>query len=121
MRILVHNVLVCHAKSCRSTANTATDSHASNFPLRLADVELSHESTEYNPDFLRHQIPLLQWPAIHTAAFQLGNTKVPETLPEGWEQNEDFLMDMHQFLLEVNFFFFLSLFNASCLYHLVDD
>ncbi|KAI8824661.1 hypothetical protein BJ741DRAFT_633113 [Chytriomyces cf. hyalinus JEL632] len=46
MRLLTHNMLMCHVKGC------STD----NFPLRIEDAEMEQVEVEFNEDFCRRLI-----------------------------------------------------------------
>ena len=58
MRLITHNMLQCHVKGCNKD----------NFPLRLEEVEMEKEESEFNPDFIRHMIPKLDWNALRGTA-----------------------------------------------------
>jgi multifunctional methyltransferase subunit TRM112 len=63
MRLLTHNLLSCHARTCVQTSN--------NFPLAFKDVQLELIEAEYNEAFLRGFIPKIHWPALVAAARQV--------------------------------------------------
>ena len=73
MRLLTHNLLACHAKTCGASSN--------NFPLALRNVQLELIEAEFSPDFLRGFLPKLDWTALVTTARQLGDTSLPDAQP----------------------------------------
>ncbi|KAJ7678517.1 hypothetical protein B0H17DRAFT_1015515 [Mycena rosella] len=90
VRLITHNLLACHVKGCTSN----------NFPLEFKDVQVVLRDSEFNPDFLRGFIPKIEWPALTGAARQLGDTSLPDQLPE--MQDDDFLKVLHHVLLEIH-------------------
>ncbi|KAJ7086073.1 hypothetical protein B0H15DRAFT_782446 [Mycena belliarum] len=90
VRLITHNLLACHVKGC--TAN--------NFPLEFKDVQVVLRESEFNPDFLRGFIPKIDWAALTGAARQLGDTSLPDQLPEMLD--DDFLKTLHHVLLEIH-------------------
>ncbi|KAJ7242788.1 hypothetical protein B0H12DRAFT_844851 [Mycena haematopus] len=90
VRLITHNLLACHVKGCTSN----------NFPLELKDVQVVLRESEFNPDFLRGFIPKLEWPALVGAARELGDTSLPDQLPEMLD--DDFLKTLHHVLLEIH-------------------
>ncbi|KAI8831755.1 hypothetical protein BJ741DRAFT_616003 [Chytriomyces cf. hyalinus JEL632] len=88
MRLLTHNMLMCHVKGC------STD----NFPLRIEDAEMEQVEVEFNEDFCRRLINKIDWPAFVQTAFALGLDQLPATLPE--DLNEEFLQRIHKLALE---------------------
>lgn len=95
MRLLTHNLLACHARSCTQTSN--------NFPLQCKQVKLELQETEYNEAFLRGFLPKLDWPALVSTARELGDTSLPETSPDINDPmlDEEVLKSLHRVLLEV--------------------
>ncbi|KAJ7454800.1 hypothetical protein FB451DRAFT_1279433 [Mycena latifolia] len=90
VRLITHNLLACHVKGCTSN----------NFPLEFKDVQVVLRESEFNPDFLRGFIPKIEWPALTGAARQLGDTSLPDQLPEMLD--DDFLKALHHVLLEIH-------------------
>ncbi|KAJ7039574.1 hypothetical protein C8F04DRAFT_1085735 [Mycena alexandri] len=90
VRLITHNLLACHVKGCTSN----------NFPLEFKDVQVVLRESEFNPDFLRGFIPKLEWPALVGAARELGDTSLPDQLPEMLD--DDFLKTLHHVLLEIH-------------------
>ncbi|KAJ7722754.1 hypothetical protein DFH07DRAFT_759822 [Mycena maculata] len=90
VRLITHNLLACHVKGCTSN----------NFPLEFKDVQVVLRESEFNPDFLRGFIPKIEWSALIGAARELGDTSLPDQLPEMLD--DDFLKTLHHVLLEIH-------------------
>ncbi|KAJ7056577.1 Trm112p-domain-containing protein [Mycena amicta] len=90
VRLITHNLLACHAKGCNSN----------NFPLAFKDVQIALRESEFNADFLRGFMPKIEWPALLSAARQLGDTSLPDQLPEMLD--DDFLKTLHHVLFEIH-------------------
>jgi multifunctional methyltransferase subunit TRM112 len=65
VRLLTHNLLACHAKSCVGSPTA--------FPLAFKDASVAVREAEFNPDFLRGFIPRVEWGALVAAARQVRN------------------------------------------------
>lgn len=121
MRLLTHNLLACHARTCNAPTN---------FPLQFKDcTRLEVVEAEYNADFLMGFRSKLDWKALVSAAkevrklcrlrkcrrnsdteLQLGDTSLPEEEPASLTQepaaddefmDDDVLKKLHHVLLEV--------------------
>jgi hypothetical protein len=57
MRLLTHNMLMCNVKGCSTN----------NFPLQLKATSIQKEESEFNPDFVKHMLPKLDYNALVTA------------------------------------------------------
>ncbi|KAJ7220065.1 hypothetical protein GGX14DRAFT_585348, partial [Mycena pura] len=90
VRLITHNLLACHVKGCTSN----------NFPLQFKDAQVVVRESEYNPDFLRGFISKIDWPALTGAARGLGDTSLPDQMPE--MPDDDFLKALHHVLLEIH-------------------
>ncbi|KAK9818325.1 hypothetical protein WJX72_010604 [[Myrmecia] bisecta] len=90
MKLLTHNMLSCHIKGVTN-----------GFPFKIEATEVSETEADYDPDFLRHIFPRLQWPALKEGAESLGVTGLPDEVTEELLQDEDFLKAFHHALLEV--------------------
>lgn len=63
MRLITHNLLACHVKTCKAP---------SNFPLRFVDcTKVEVQESEFNAEFLRNFLPKLDWPALVNATRQV--------------------------------------------------
>ncbi|KAN0064529.1 hypothetical protein ACQY0O_002157 [Thecaphora frezii] len=96
MRLLTHNLLACHAKTCATTSN--------NFPLILKDVQLEQIEAEENEQFIRGFLPKLEWNALVSTARALGDTSLPDKGPDPSEPmlDEELLRKLHHVLLEIH-------------------
>ncbi|KAI4522338.1 hypothetical protein EV122DRAFT_225338 [Schizophyllum commune] len=90
VRLITHNLLACHVKGCTSN----------NFPLRFSDVQIELRDAEFNPDFLRGFLPKIEWQALVDAAKELGDTSLPNEIPE--MMDDEFLQALHHVLLEIH-------------------
>lgn len=63
VRLITHNLLACHAKSCISSP--------ANFPLVFQDAAVEIHEAEFNPDFMRGFLPKIEWRALVSAARQV--------------------------------------------------
>eukprot|EP01111_Echinosteliopsis_oligospora_P009156 TRINITY_DN2636_c0_g1_i1.p1 TRINITY_DN2636_c0_g1~~TRINITY_DN2636_c0_g1_i1.p1 ORF type:complete len:123 (+),score=18.07 TRINITY_DN2636_c0_g1_i1:199-567(+) len=90
MKILTHNMIMCNKKGCSEN----------NFPLKIVATVVDKQEIEFQPDFIKRLITNLSWPGIVSAAKDL-NFPIPEELPEGAAQDENFLKNLHEVLNEV--------------------
>lgn len=58
MRILTHNMLVCNSKACNMHG----------FPLKITPMKIDTEESEFNPDFITHMLPKIDWAGVLSAA-----------------------------------------------------
>ena len=61
MKLLTHNMLQCHIKGVKN-----------GYPFRIEAEKVEVREVDYDPDFLRHIFPRLDWPALREAAAALG-------------------------------------------------
>ncbi|PWN40490.1 Trm112p-domain-containing protein [Ceraceosorus guamensis] len=96
MRLLTHNLLACHAKSCVSTSN--------NFPLSFKEVQLELIEADFNEPFLRGFLNKVDWNALVVASRQLGDASLPEKGPDPTDPMIDgeTLKALHHVLLEIH-------------------
>ncbi|KAL7411148.1 hypothetical protein BDY24DRAFT_410288 [Mrakia frigida] len=93
MRLITHNILACHVKSC----------NANNFPLLLSNVEIEIREAEYNEDFLKGFWPKIEWSALVDTAKTLGDTSLPEEAPDpSVAPPEAVLKALHHVLMEIH-------------------
>ena len=93
MKLLTHNMLQCHIKGVRN-----------GYPFKIeAQTVVTHEM-DYDPDFLRHVFPRIEWAALREAAQAMGAGEgLPEAVTEAMlEGDEAFLKAFHHALLEVH-------------------
>ncbi|SNX84607.1 related to TRM112 - subunit of tRNA methyltransferase complex [Melanopsichium pennsylvanicum] len=96
MRLLTHNLLACHAKTCQTTSN--------NFPLILKDVQLEIIQADSNEIFIKGFLPKLDWPALVKTARSLGDTTLPDVGPDPSQpfDNKELIAALHRVLLEIH-------------------
>eukprot|EP00123_Amoebidium_parasiticum_P019684 comp30130_c0_seq1/m.47233 comp30130_c0_seq1/g.47233 ORF comp30130_c0_seq1/g.47233 comp30130_c0_seq1/m.47233 type:complete len:124 (-) comp30130_c0_seq1:51-422(-) len=90
MKLLTHNMLQCHVKSCDKN----------NFPLRLEVTTVETQEAEFKPIFLKHVLSKLDWPALLVAAKQVGIENLPSEPPAPEDLSDDFLQLLHTAILE---------------------
>ncbi|XP_012695957.1 multifunctional methyltransferase subunit TRM112-like protein [Clupea harengus] len=91
MKLLTHNMLTSHVKGVTK-----------GYPLLIKATEVKVNEVEFNPQFISRMIPKLEWSAFIQAAEGLGHLQnLPSTVVPEFENNEDFLRDVHKVLLEV--------------------
>ena len=57
---------------------------------------------DFNPEFIARVIPRLDWPVVIEAAFTLGQAgELPQSLPDNFDKDQDFLKKAHHVLMEV--------------------
>eukprot|EP00958_Prasinococcus_capsulatus_P027431 scaffold5536_cov359-Prasinococcus_capsulatus_cf.AAC.2 len=59
MRLLTHNMLTCHVKGVKN-----------GYPLKIEAEQLEEKEADFNPDFLKHIFPKINWEAFMEAARQ---------------------------------------------------
>ncbi|PWN90235.1 Trm112p-domain-containing protein [Acaromyces ingoldii] len=100
MRLITHNLLACHARTCTQTSN--------NFPLRFEQItKLELIEADFNEAFVRGFLPKVDWDALVSAARSLGSD-VGEGLPKSAPDLDDPMLDqellkkVHHVLLEMH-------------------
>ena len=72
MRLLTHNQLICVRRSCTN-----------NYPLDVEAKSLEREATDFNPDFIFHLLPTIDYSVLHKTAVKLGiSSTLPPELPQ---------------------------------------
>ncbi|KAI9347795.1 hypothetical protein DFJ73DRAFT_836381 [Zopfochytrium polystomum] len=89
MRLITHNMLMCHAKGCGAPGG---------FPLKIEEAELQEIDADYNEVFLRRILTRIDWPALVETAFSLGVDQLPAVPPES--PDDALLRRVHHILLE---------------------
>ncbi|CAI5725987.1 unnamed protein product [Hyaloperonospora brassicae] len=108
MRLLTHNMLVCHVKACADTAGRVTDGRPLNFPLSIApemDGVVVLE-TQYSKKFMLHIMRSIDYSALCYTTKELNHPDVP-ILPEqisidDLAEQEDLLKLIHRVLFDTN-------------------
>ncbi|PNW74729.1 hypothetical protein CHLRE_12g512550v5 [Chlamydomonas reinhardtii] len=91
MKLLTHNMLSCHIKNVRN-----------GYPFLIEVVKVSEHEADFDPDFLKHIFPRINWPAFLQGAQSLGCREgLPEEAAESMLEDEGFLKRFHHALLEV--------------------
>ncbi|CAL8469001.1 g8542 [Coccomyxa elongata] len=90
MKLLTHNMLSCHIKGVQN-----------GFPFKIDPVKVQEVDADYDPDFLRHIFPRLEWKALCEAAATMGAPGLPEEVTEEMLQDDEFLRSFHHALLEL--------------------
>ncbi|EFJ31288.1 hypothetical protein SELMODRAFT_438712 [Selaginella moellendorffii] len=91
MRLLTHNMLSCNIKGV-----------SKGFPLGIEVAKLETKTVEFNPQFLRHSFPKIEWKAFQEAAKTLGVNDLPEQVEPSMLDDDDFLRRFHHALLEIH-------------------
>ncbi|KAJ1992662.1 hypothetical protein H4R33_000935 [Dimargaris cristalligena] len=94
MRLLTHNMLQCHVKSCNDPAL--------NFPLQFQEVELEQIEAEENEALLLNLVGKIDWPALVQTTSELGITGLPPTKPDVVKNDPALMKRLHEILLETN-------------------
>ncbi|KAG2452559.1 hypothetical protein HYH02_002796 [Chlamydomonas schloesseri] len=84
-------MLSCHIKNVRN-----------GYPFLIEVVKVSEHEADFDPDFLKHIFPRINWPAFLQGAVSLGCREgLPEEANESMLEDEGFLKRFHHALLEV--------------------
>ena len=90
MRLLTHNSLRCVAKDATL-----------GYPLQIQIEEMDVIEIDYNPKFISHLIPSLNWEGLKIASSAIGLSGFPDSFNENLLLDEAFLKAMHNLLLEI--------------------
>ncbi|XP_045108021.1 multifunctional methyltransferase subunit TRM112-like protein [Portunus trituberculatus] len=92
MKLMTHNMLT--SKGMKNVKE--------GFPLKIQAEEMRNVDIDYDRDFITRMIPKLDWKALVFAAQCVGHKEdLPDTLPEGYENDNELLKRLHHVLLEV--------------------
>lgn len=92
MKLLTHNML---------TSNIIKGV-TKGFPLGINATKVEVNDVDFNPDFITHVLPKLDFPALKQAATQVGfGDDLPESLPDSAELDETLQKSLHKALLQV--------------------
>ena len=99
MRLLTHNTMI----------NNTKDADGKGFPLKITAVEVrvvdNPDATNVGQkeiDFVKHMLPVLDWPALVQGAAQLGIPTLPPQLTEQLAQDPAFLQALYHILMNVH-------------------
>ena len=65
MKLLTHNMLSCHIEGVQN-----------GYPFTIEPIKVEEVDADYDPDFLRHIYPRLDWSALRVAATSMGEQMV---------------------------------------------
>nr|CAG4652359.1 EOG090X0LTV [Triops cancriformis] len=92
MKLLTHNFLTSR---CIKGVTVG-------YPLQIIVNEVKDLEVDFNSEFVARMIPKVEWPALRQAAENVGKLQdLPETVPEDYDVNEEFLKKAHHVMLEV--------------------
>mmetsp|Transcript_15796 Transcript_15796/g.44199 ORF Transcript_15796/g.44199 Transcript_15796/m.44199 type:complete len:123 (-) Transcript_15796:218-586(-) len=91
MKLLTHNLLACHIKGVKN-----------GYPFKIEVDKAEEREAAFNPDFLRHIFPRLEWKALLEGAESMGQVGLPDQVTQEMLENEQFLKMFHHVLLEVH-------------------
>eukprot|EP00877_Chromochloris_zofingiensis_P012423 jgi/Chrzof1/7434/Cz02g23160.t1 len=92
MKLLTHNMLSCHIKGVQN-----------GFPFKIQASKIEEREADYDPDFLRHIFPKIEWKAFLEGARALHCADgLPEEVTDEMLQDDGFLQAFHHALLEVH-------------------
>ncbi|GLJ07486.1 hypothetical protein SUGI_0068080 [Cryptomeria japonica] len=91
MRLLTHNMLSCNIRGVTK-----------GYPLELEVERFVTKEVQFNPDFLKHIFPKIEWKALHDAARTLNVNDLPEQVEPTMLDNNDFMQRFHHALLELH-------------------
>jgi multifunctional methyltransferase subunit TRM112 len=91
MKLLTHNMLACHIKGVTN-----------GFPFKIEATTVATHEMDFDPDFLRHIFPRIEWAALREGAEALGAGPLPEEVPPELLEDDAFLRAFHHALLEVH-------------------
>lgn len=91
MKLLTHNMLSCHIKGVRN-----------GYPFVIEAVKVTEHEADFDPDFLKHIFPRINWPAFLQGAQSMGCREgLPEEVAPELLEDEGFQKTFHRALLEV--------------------
>ncbi|KDP22869.1 hypothetical protein JCGZ_00456 [Jatropha curcas] len=91
MRLLTHNMLSSNIKGV-----------SNGFPLRVEVEKVIEKQVDFNPDFLKHMFPKIEWKALVDAARTMGFAELPEDAESSMLDSDEFLKKFHHALLELH-------------------
>ncbi|KAK7574489.1 hypothetical protein V9T40_011680 [Parthenolecanium corni] len=75
------------------------------YPLGIVAKEIKIQESEFNKDFITRLIPKLDWNVFWSTAKQIGyEGSLTQQIIADYENNENFLKDVHHALVEVDIF-----------------
>ncbi|KAI9907713.1 hypothetical protein PsorP6_003435 [Peronosclerospora sorghi] len=114
MRLLTHNMLVCHVKACADTAGRETNARPLNFPLRRLTMSLKIVpemdgivvlETQYSKTFMLHIMRSIDYPALCQTTKELNHPDVPslpENIPSDLSDQDELLKLIHRVIFDMD-------------------
>ncbi|XP_072031043.1 multifunctional methyltransferase subunit TRM112-like protein [Amphiura filiformis] len=91
MKLLTHNMLTSHVKGVTN-----------GYPLKIEAGSTKVTEVDFNPEFIARMIPRVEWRALYDAAQTLNIIgSLPAEPIDDYENNEEFLKEVHRVMLEV--------------------
>ncbi|XP_050730121.1 multifunctional methyltransferase subunit TRM112-like protein isoform X1 [Eriocheir sinensis] len=92
MKLITHNMLT--SKVLKNVKE--------GYPLKIQAEEMRTVDIDYDREFITRMMPKLDWKALVFAAQCVGHKEdLPDTLPDGYDNDNDLLKRLHHVLLEV--------------------
>lgn len=97
MRLVTHNILQCHIKTCTSNKN---------YPLTLSNIK--YNKIDIEPEkatpLLARLLPRLDYPVVKLALDQCGipSEDLPTQLPDNAQEDEFFLTNLGKYLMGID-------------------
>ncbi|XP_067662802.1 multifunctional methyltransferase subunit TRM112-like protein [Haliotis asinina] len=92
MKLLTHNMLTSNIIKGVSKG----------YPLKILADKVEVKEVDFNPEFVSRMIPKLDWPALYSAASEVGHGEnLPADVGENYETDQEFLKQAHHVLMQV--------------------
>ncbi|KAJ8321565.1 hypothetical protein KUTeg_000883 [Tegillarca granosa] len=91
MKLLTHNML---------TSNIIKGV-TKGYPLGIVASKVEVKEVDFNPDFISRMIPKVDWKVLCGAVQQLSQPDLPAEPVENYKDNEEFLKQVHNALMQV--------------------
>ena len=92
MRLLTHNSLKCPIKGLSEGYR----------PLGLEIIEMNVSETKFNPEFIKHLVPSLDWSGFLIVANAVGLQSMPAVFNEALLMDSAFLNAAHNLLMDIH-------------------
>ncbi|KAL5968319.1 hypothetical protein TSMEX_003911 [Taenia solium] len=95
MRLFTHNILTSRVLKSVKVG----------YPLAIKATKVDITPMEFEAKSTARFIPKIEWTVLKSAAEQIGADHVgqlPESIPDGYENNEEFLHQAHKALMEID-------------------
>merc|ERR1711915_521599 len=92
MKLITHNMLT--SKGIKNVKE--------GFPLKIQADEVKTVDIDFDQEFISRMVPKLDWKALVFAAQCVGHQEdLPDSIPDGYDGDEELLKKLHHILLEV--------------------